>query len=162
MSKSSIPFEDFLMTAGVKHEAFIVNLHTFMLANNCIVSIKEAKSGYVVSYVYQPQKRTVANYVFRKNGVMLRIYADNISQYMEILEQWPASMKETIAKAGPCKRLLSPDACNPNCLKGFDFIMAHSRHQKCRNSGFMFLLDDTTKPYLDTMMKQEMKYRTEK
>lgn len=159
MAKQTIPFQDFVESAGAQHAAFVNDLHKYMLENNCTVEIKEAKSGYVVSYVYQPDKRTVANYVFRKKGPLLRIYANNIIKYMEILEAWPQTMKATIEKAGPCKRMLSPDACNSRCLMGFDFIMDEVRQQKCRNSGFMFFLDDETKPHLKDMMEHEMNAR---
>lgn len=159
MAKQTIPFEDFVQAAGAQHEEFITHLHDYLLENQCEYKIQQAKSGYVVSYIYQPDKRTVANYVFRKKGVMLRIYADSVSRYMEMLNQWPASMKATIEKAGPCKRMLAPDACNPRCSMGFDFVMDGVRHQKCRNGGFFFLVEDETKPHLRAMMEQEIKFR---
>ena len=64
-----------------------------------------------------------------------------------------------IKKAGPCKRLLNPDDCNSRCLMGFDFILDGERQQKCRNSGFMFFLDDETKPYVNDMVLREMQLR---
>lgn len=162
MAKEKIPFEAFVASVGAEHEEFVNSLHEFMIGNNCTCEIKEAASGYVVSYVYKPEKRTVANYVFRKKGPLLRVYADNVIKYMHILESWPASMKATVNKAGPCKRMLNPDDCNSRCVMGFDFIMDGVRQQKCRYGGFMFFLSDETKPHLREMMEQEMLARTTK
>ena len=159
MPKANIPFDDFVQAAGDKHLNFITNLHNFMAENECRVDIKQAASGHVVSYIHTPSKRTVANYVFRKNGLMMRIYADNVSSYMEILSNWPVAMKDTIKKSGVCKRLINPEACNQRCLMGFDFILDGERYQKCRNGSFMFFIDDETKPHIRKMMEHEMQER---
>ena len=159
MSKIIIPFRTFIEAAGLEHTDFINSLHEHLVNANCKAEIKEAASGYVVSYIHIPTKRTVINYVFRKRGIMIRIYADNVPRYMEILDTWPNTMKDFIKKAGPCKRLLNPDDCNSRCLMGFDFILDGERQQKCRNSGFMFFLDDETKPYVNDMVLREMQLR---
>lgn len=160
MPKGAIPFEDFLNAAGAEHAEFIENLHKLLLSNDYSITIKEAKSGYVVSYVHKPTKKTVANYVFRKNGPMIRIYADNVADYMNQLDLWPEDMKASIRKAGVCKRLVNPDACNPRCSTGFDFLLDGEHWQKCRNNCFLFYLNDSTKPFLQEMMEGEVKARS--
>ena len=159
MPKATISFGEFLEAAGHKHVDFITALHDFMTENEYKTDIKNAASGYVVSYIHTPSKRTVANYVFRKKGLMMRIYADNVASYMEILAKWPVAMKNTLKKAGACKRLVNPEACNQRCLMGFDFILDGERQQKCRNGGFMFFLDDDTKPCLMEMLEHELRAR---
>jgi len=160
MPKQVIPFSDFLVAAGPEHEEFINQLHDYLEQENCIVEIKEAKSGYVVSYVHKPTKRTVANYVFRKKGPMLRVYADHVLSYADNFTDWPASMKEAIKKGGVCKRLLDPNVCNSRCLMGFDFILDGERQQLCRyGSGLTFLLDVESKPHLSDIMKHEIQAR---
>jgi len=159
MSKAIIPFETFVESAGVEHTDFINSLHENLANANCKAEIKEAASGYVVSYIHIPTKRTVINYVFRKKGLMLRIYADNVARYMEILETFPNTMKDLIKKSGPCKRLLNPNDCNSRCLMGFDFILDGERQQKCRNGAFMFPLNDETKPYVNDMVLREIQLR---
>ena len=57
------------------------------------------------------------------------------------------------------KETVNPDDCNSRCLMGFDFILDGERQQKCRNSGFMFFLDDETKPYVNDMVLREMQLR---
>ena len=161
MPKQTIPFSDFLAAAGIQHESFINHLHTYLQKNDCVEKIKEAANGHVVSYVHKPTSRTVANYVFRKNMPMLRVYADNISYYVDITNHWPNVMKDTIRKGGNCSRLIDPAACNSRCLKGFDFILDGERQQKCRcHMSFTFFLDDETKPYLLEIMEHEIQART--
>jgi len=101
MPKTIIPFEAFVESAGIEHTNFINSLHEHLVNANCKAEIKEAASGYVVSYIHTPTKRTVINYVFRKKWLMIRIYADNVLHYMEIFETWPNTMKDLIKKSGP-------------------------------------------------------------
>jgi hypothetical protein len=159
MPKEIIPFSDFLAAAGAEHTEYLNSLHEYLLNNGFKVEIKTAASGYVVSYIHTPTKRTALNYIFRKKRPVMRLYADNIIGYMEILSAWPDSMKEAVKKAGPCKRLINPDACNSRCPMGYDFILDGERQQKCRYGGFMFFLDGETKPYLKEMVECEVKAR---
>ena len=158
MPKETIPFSAFIESAGAKHTEFINQLHDLLLENDCKTEIKVAANGLVVSYLHQPTKRTVANYIFRKNSPMIRVYADHIANYQGLLADWPESMKAIIKKAGPCKRMLKPDACNSRCPMGFDFDLDDERLKKCRYS-FIFKLEDESKPHLRTMMEREIKMR---
>ncbi len=159
LSPKTITFEAFLEAAGPQHVAFIRALHNDMLSWGCTVGVKSAALGYVVSYVHKASKRTVMNYVFRKKGLMMRIYADNVLSYMEVLNGWPINMKFAVRKAGVCKRLADPEACSSHCLKGFYFCLDDQWLQRCRYGGFMFLLDEETKPHLRDMMAREMEAR---
>ena len=160
MQKQVIPFSDFMIAAGAEHEDFINQLHDFLQKNDCIAKIREAANGYVVSYVHKPTTRTVANYVFRKKMPMLRVYADNVHSYIDIVNNLPDAMKDTIKKGGPCSRLINPSACNSRCLNGYDFILDGERQQKCRcHMSFTFFLDNETKPYLREIMEREMQAR---
>jgi len=161
MPKQVIPFNDFLVTAGTEHETFINQLHAYLQENNCCAKIKEAANGYVVSYVHKPTNRTVANYVFRKKMLMIRVYADNANSYADVISHLPDTMKDAIRNGGNCARLINPTACNSRCLKGFDFMLDGDRQQKCRcHMGLTFFLDNETKPHLLEIMKREMQART--
>lgn len=161
MAKEQIPFEHFLVSAGPQHAEFINSLHEALLAGGCKVEITEAKSGYVVSYLHRGSKRVLVNYVFRKKGPMLRIYGDNIFQYMGILQAWPSSMQQTMERATPCARLLAANACNPHCPMGYDYILNGQRMQKCHYKAFQFFLDDESKPCLRNMVDCELKIRND-
>ena len=142
MPKETIPFSAFLEAAGPLHTEFINQLHEYLLSHGCTTEIKLAANGYVVSYLHKPTKRTVINYVFRKKGPLLRVYADNIAAYEEILTDWPKSMKDTVKKAGPCKRLLDPTDCNSRCPMGYVFDMNGKEYKNCRYGSFMFEMKD--------------------
>jgi len=161
MSKQAIAFSDFLKAAGGQHEEFIYRLHQYLEDRHCMFKIKTAANGYVVSYVHKPSKRTVANYIFRKQLPMLRLYADNVSLYPEVIAQLPEDMKNSIKAGGNCARLLDPNACNSRCLLGYDFMLDGERQTKCRcHNSFAFFLSDETKPYLWELMEREMQART--
>jgi hypothetical protein len=161
LPKVVIPFSAFLEKAGDEHLEFINKIHDYMTENQCTTEIKEAANGYVVSYKHKPSKRTVMNYVFRKKGLLMRIYADNVLSYADFLSTLPESMKKELKKGGTCKRLVDPEACSIRCLVGYDFIFDGQRYQQCRYSSFMLLLTDESKPYLKEMLELEMNARIE-
>lgn len=148
-------FQDFLATVEGDNQKFVGELHDELTALGCKADIKSAKSGYVVSYSLN--KKTIANYVFRKKGLLARIYASHIAQYMELLDALPDSMVSAIQKAPVCKRLLDPAACNQKCSMGYDFILKGERQQKCRNNAFLFLLDETSRPHVKSLLLHEVK-----
>ena len=161
MPKQAIPFSDFLSVAGTEHEEFINSLHQYLEDRYCTYKIKTAANGYVVSYVHKPSKRTVANYIFRNQRPLLRLYADNISLYPEIIANLPEDMKSIIKSGGNCARLLDPNACNSRCLSGYDFMLDGERQTKCRcHNSFAFFLCDESKPYIRKMLEREMQIRT--
>lgn len=159
MPKEKIPFAQFVEAVPPKYSNFVTEMDKYLLDNNFTRDIKEAKSGYLVSYAYAPTKRVVANYVFRKKGPILRIYTDNIARYEQCLDDLPQSMQDIITKAGPCKRLLNPDACNPACLMGYEFMMNNEAQTKCRYNCFMFYLSEEANPYLTEIMQHEVAQR---
>lgn len=148
-------YEDFIASVNVKDQRFVSELHDELTKLGCKIEVKSAKSGYVVSYTLN--KKTVANYVFRKNGLVARIYANHITQYMDVLDTFPDEMVRAIQKAPDCRRMLNPAACNPKCSMGYDFILKGERHQKCRVNAFMFLLSDESKPFVKALILNEVK-----
>lgn len=159
MAKEKIQFPVFLESIPNEYLPFVSQLHDFLETNNCTYDIKDSKSGYVLSYVHKPTKKTIANYVFRKKGPMIRIYADNINKYMPILNELPEDMKKHIIDASVCKRLINPDDCNSRCTKGFDFILDDKTYQKCRYNCFFFYLSEENNPYLKKIVESEVSFR---
>lgn len=148
-------FQDFLAAVDEEFQEFVRQLHDEMAELGCKTEVKLAKSGYVVSC--NLNKKAIANYVFRKKGLMVRIYAGHIAQYMDVLDTLPGSMVKTIQEAPVCKRLLDPADCNQRCPMGYDFVLKGERLQKCRNGAFMFLLSEENKPYIKTLLLKEVK-----
>lgn len=147
-------YDDFFATVSEKDKPFVDEMHKIFLAHGCTLEVKEAKSGYVVSYLHN--KKTVANYVFRKSGMLLRLYAKHVQQYMELLDTMPDAMVKAIQAAPVCKRLINPDDCNSKCSMGYDFILRGERQQKCRNNAFFLPVCDANNPSLKLLVEQEL------
>lgn len=159
MATSKVSFQTFLDTVEPQYRPFVAEQHT-LLEDTCICIIKEAKSGYVLSYIHGRTGRVLANYVFRKQGLALRVYADHIAQDMDILEALPESMCLSMERAPDCKRLLDPQACNAKCPMGYTFLLMGNIQQKCRNNCFFFFLRDETMPHLRKLLAREVAARS--
>lgn len=154
MGNQKLGFEDFITAVDSGSIAFVNELHRDFIEYGCKIEVKEAKSGYVVSYTYN--KKTIANYVFRKSGLMIRIYANHINQYIDFLNTLPDEMVKKIKTAPICKRLVSPDDCNSKCAMGYDFMLNGEHYQKCRNNAFMFLVCEDNNTFIKTFLKNEL------
>ena len=113
MAKEAIGFERFLDTVEPAHQVFVSDLHAYMIENGCKAKIESKANGYFVSY--SRNKRSVFNFLFRKKGMMVRIYGENAGKYQGFLDTLPDEMAMAIQKAGICKRFMDPDVCNPKC-----------------------------------------------
>jgi len=152
---SKLTFNDFISAVDVTHLDFVNSLHEYLMENGCKVEVKEAANGYVTSYSCGKPKRTIFNYVFRKDGLMMRLYADNAAKYEDVITNLPAAMKEAIKKAGVCKRMVDPTKCNSRCKLGFEFLLDGEKQQICRYA-LMFFVNDETKPFLREIVENEL------
>ena len=147
-------FDDFLASVDTENQEFVSEMHYELTKRGCKIVVNLAKSGYVVSY--NLNKKVIANYVFRKKGLVARIYASHIAQYMDILDTLPDDMVQDIQAAPICKRLVDPDTCNQKCSMGYDFVLKGERLRKCRNSAFMFSLSEENKPFIEALLLNEI------
>lgn len=147
-------FEDFVALVSEDCAEYVRQLHRMFMDAGCKIDLKEAKNGYVVSYLLN--KKTVVNYVFRKKGLIIRIYANHLPAYMGLLESFPDSMTRGVKAAPDCKRLLQPGACNARCAMGYDFFIGGEHQQKCRYGAFMFLINEETKPFIRDFVRCEL------
>ena len=154
MAQAKITFEQFIEAVDTDNKPFVQDLHTYLLSKGCKVAFEEKKSGYLASYKVGKPQRALLNFVFRKNGMLTRIYGENISIYPDFLNTLPKEMVEHIANAGVCKRLVSGD-CNPKCT-GYDFMIGGERYQKCRYNCFEFLMTDESRPYIKAFVENEL------
>lgn len=161
MSDMKEAFGQFIESVGEENREFVLKLNDYLLENNCKCDIKTSKSGYVVSYILCETKRTLVNFVFRKSGVKIRIYADHVAEYQEFLDELPDKMKKEIKKASVCKRLLNPDDCNPKCAMGYSFVLEGLPYQKCRYMAFMPTLNEQNNPYIKGFLERELSIRNQ-
>lgn len=152
-------YEDFLKTVAPEHVDFVSKMHEIFIGNGCKIEVKEAKQGYVVTYSYMKEKKKIAlmNYVFRKSGMMARIYARNVFVYQSTLDSLPDSMKKNIFKAGDCKKLTGVSECSPTCTAGYEFNMDGECYKKCKNSAFFWLINEESKEDTKKMIQNELK-----
>jgi hypothetical protein len=157
METTSISFEDFLKNVPEEHKSFVSCLHMRLTEQGCTANIKEAKSGCTVSY--QWNKKSVMNWVFRKFGILARIYGDNVRHYESAIAALPPVMQNQMTSSRDCKRLIDPAACSDTCVKGFVYNLCGNSYKKCRNDGMFFLLSDETASHIQTLIEAEVAAR---
>ena len=157
MAQEKITFEQFIEAVDTDNKPFVQDLHNYLLENGCKVAFEEKKSGYLASYKYGKPPKALLNFVFRKGGMLTRIYGERISGYPDFLNSLPTEMIEHLQKAGDCKRLVS-NTCSPKC-SGYDFMIDDEHFQKCRYNCFEFLLTEVSRQYIKTFVEQELKER---
>ena len=157
MAEEKVSFKDFLSAVVPEHQAFVEELNSKLIEQGCSIVIKEAKSGYAVSY--QIENKTVMNWVFRKSGVLARIYGDNVGKYEDIIASLPADMQNEMTTSRDCKRLIDPNACSDTCVKGFVYALNGDIHKKCRNDGMFFLLTNETAKHIAELVCAEVTVR---
>ena len=157
MTQEKITFEQFLEAVDAENKPFVQELHDYLLDNGCKVTFEEKKSGYIASYKHGKPPKALINFVFRKQGMLTRIYGERIGSYPGFLNDLPAEMVMSIQKAGECKRLVN-NTCNPKCT-GYDFMIKGEHFQKCRYNCFEFLMTKESSPYIKSFIEHELTER---
>jgi len=158
MANEKLSFEQFSEAADVISQAFIIDLHNYLLDNGCKATFEEKKTGLLGSYKHTKTKRSVVNLLIKKHGSLVRIYGENANKYLDFLNTLPEEMVKAIDGSGDCKRL-TQNTCSPKCI-GYDVTIGDNRFQKCRYNAFEFLVTDTSKQYIKTFVENELKERT--
>jgi len=158
MDKKDLNFEGFLLDVNPAYHEAVTQIHKSLLENGCAVKMDLAKNGYLVSYSDE-SKRVIANFVFRKSGLIIRIYGDAVSRYNDFIEMLPDGMIKSIEKAPVCKRLVDITKCNSRCRMGYEFALKGTQYQKCQYNCFMFLVNDENIPYINEFLSKELAAR---
>ncbi|KLU71957.1 MAG: hypothetical protein RHS_2300 [Robinsoniella sp. RHS] len=154
MVKEKASFQAFLSAVAPEHQGFVEKLNDKLIEQGCDLVIKDVKNGYAASY--QVEKKTVMNWVFRKAGILARIYGDNAEKYEDVIASLPDDMKKKMTDSRDCKRLIDSNACSPTCVKGFVYTMNGDVHKKCRNDGMFFLLTNETAEHIEGLVCAEV------
>ena len=152
-----ISFEDFSITVPAPQQPFVVSLHEALSQKGAVLKIKEAKSGYLVSYLWD--NKSIMNWVFRKSGILARIYGDHAGRYEDILFSLPTDMQEKMVSARDCKRLKDPNACSATCVMGMVYPLQGEIQKKCRNDGMLFPLTEGSAPHIQSLVLAELAAR---
>ncbi len=143
-------------TVDERFRSFVSEMNEYLTENGCKCDVKLQKSGYVVSYVLNSSKRTLATFISRKTGMKLRIYPEHIQEYQSFLDTLPEKVKKDIKKASVCKRLINPGDCNPKCTRGYTFVLDGEQYQKCRYMAFQTTLSEENNPYIKQFLEKEL------
>lgn len=146
----------FLQTVPGGSVSYVQEINDLLLAHNCKCEVKPSARAYTVSYIRGDTKKVLANFVIRKTGVKMRIYAEHVGQYSEFLNTLPETMMKEIKKASVCKRLLNPENCNSKCSMGYQFIMDGEEYKLCRYSAFMPTVNEENLPYILGFLQKEI------
>ena len=153
--------DQFLTDVSPEHLPFVLGIHEDLSRQDYKTKVTTAKNGYVLSYLHPKTKKTLLNYVFRKNGMLLRLYGDHIQSYLELVRGLPEPVLALIGKQSNCKRLLDPAACSSRCPMGYTFTVGETLYRKCRYSCFLLPVNNETIPHLRAMVQEEAKARLE-
>ena len=159
MEKATYQFDDFLAEVNPAYKDFIVKIHEGLTKENYKAKIESKKSGLSVSYSHPKTKRGMLGFMFRKDTLLARLYADNFGKYIDFLNLIPESMEKEIGKATKCSRLIEPTACNPKCAGGYDFRIRGNHYQKCRMNCFQLEVNSDSIPVLTDFIENERRER---
>lgn len=156
MAASKPTFEEFMFDVHPALHPFVARMHERLTLTDCTFELKMAKSGYVASYAYKKTKRVVLNYVFRKKGMLARVYGDYACRDQALIDSLPEAVAKSVAKAPVCKRLIDPMSCSSNCPMGYTFEIDGELKHKCRYNCFLILLDDVSMPAVEALIEAEL------
>ena len=145
----------FLNDIPAESQGFVLELDKYLTSKGSKRTIKSAKRGFVASYMSPVSGKALLNYVFRKTGVKMRIYAQSIGTYAYILSDFPENMKNDIRKAGDCKKLCGLK-CSPTCPGGYSFFMDGEEYKKCKNMAFFHSLTEENYDAIEMLIRSEL------
>ena len=159
MPKSQLEFSDFFIEVPDSNKDFVSTIHELFTNDGYKLKLEPKPIGCMATYAHPKTKHSILNFVFRKNGLYIRLYGANCTKYQDVLDSLPHSMIAQMQKAGDCPRLLGQDKCSPRCAMGYDFTIGDTRFQKCRIACFFLHVDDESMPFLLEMVRREKQER---
>ena len=145
----------FLNDIPAESQGFVLELDKYLTSKGSKRTIKAAKSGFVTSDSSPLTGRALLNYVFRKTGVKMRIYAQSIGTYADMLSDFPENMKNDIREAGDCKKLCGLN-WSPTCPGGYSFSMDGEEYKKCKNMAFFHSLTEENYDAIEKLIRSEL------
>ena len=157
MAQEKLTYEQFLQAVEPGKQAYLQALHNHLLDNGCKATFEEKKTGLLGSYKHTKTKKSIINTLQKKQGLLIRIYGENIANYPDFFNTLPNEMVQAIDSAGDCKRMVS-NTCSPKCI-GYDVTIKGNRYQKCRYAAFEFLVTDESEQFIRQFVDNEVKER---
>jgi len=143
----AIQFEDFVEAIEPWHRAFVLNTHELLMTAGYKLKIEDKASGLFASYSHPKTKRSLLNFLFRKSGMLTRLYPGRVDG--GIPDNLTPLMEKEIDKAPACK------LCSEKCTKGYKFSIRGQAYDKCRYNAFLFTVTEENKPILSGWIQKE-------
>ena len=159
MAKEKYQIEDFLAEVNEEQKVSVTNIHESMTGSGYKNKVEKKASGFYVAYTHPKTKRSLLNLFFRKDGLQVRIYAENHKQYAKFINNLPEEMEAQVVKAVDCKRFQTPPECSDSCSAGYDILIRGNRYQKCRYSCFHFQANTKNLPVITEFIELEKALR---
>ena len=157
MAQKKLSYDQFVEAVNPTNHPFVQALNSYLQDNGCKATYEAKKTGLLGSYKHTKTKKSIINLLQKDRGLLVRIYGENSGKYLDFLNTLPDAMVQEIDSAGDCGRLVS-NTCSPKC-SGYDVVIKDKRYQKCRYSGFEFLVTDETGPYIRSFVEHEVNGR---
>ena len=154
MSKVVIDSKQFFDEIDTSFRSFAQDLHDYLTESGCKASFEEKKTGLFGGYKHPKTKKSLVNMLYKKQGLLVRIYGGHTSGYRPFLDTLPAEMVKSIKSASPCKKLID-NSCNLKCT-GYDFTIGGEHFQKCIYNCFEFLVTEESKPFIAAFVRHEV------
>jgi len=138
---------DFIAATAPQHQNFVKTTHEGLTATGCKLKIESKASGLFASYKHAKTKKSLANLLFRKSGLLVRLYPGNKTP--EIPAALTATMIKEIDKAIDCKY------CSEKCPKGYQFSVGSHAYDKCHYGAFLFAVTEESKPIVAAWLQRE-------
>ena len=151
-------FEDFLMSVDDEQRDFVLAVNEKLMQEGCKVKISSSKTS-IFTVKYTQGRKGILNFVLRKKGLTVSIYARNFEKYPDVLNGLHNSVITQIANAPPCKNLVGPKKCSWADCVGYSIPIGEDIHQKCSYQCFHFNIDAESTPSLMELLNSELKER---
>lgn len=152
MAEKQINYNGFLNYVPFELIEKINGLNKYLLENGHKIEIKSAARAPVVSYKHKKDKKTLFNYVFRKNTIVARLYTTYIETYQDVLKDLPENIIDVFKTASICRE------CNVRCPKGYRYTIDGVSYFVCRYN-LMIPLSHDNFEYVETLIKRESESR---
>lgn len=156
MPKEKLGFDAFIIAVPPMYQQDMRTFHEKLLAQGLGLKVEQAANGPVASYLLN--KKTVFNCVFRKTGMLVRLYGENLAGYENLLKNLPAEMVKAFEKASVCKRLANTAPCSDRCPMGYVFNFQDAQVKKCRYN-ILLPVSDESLPIIINLIENEIALR---
>ena len=162
MAAAKYQLEDFLALVDCDYRNFVLEIHEMLLQDGYKLKIQLTKLyGLHISYS-QPKIKVVKGiivYFLVNNGKLkIRINADNLAEYPDVLNRLPENILQQMDKADNCLKIIDQNKCWQGCI-GYDFHIGGRHYQKCLNNCFLLDVDAESFPFLLELIKREKSQR---